>query len=252
MKISFVIPAHNEEAMVGQCLRSVFDEIDRVHDAGVHLDVEVVVVDNASTDHTREEALKFPNVTVVSERLKGLVYARRAGWVATDGELVANIDADTKLPTGWLTTVLAEFAKDSSLVALSGPYLYYDLPAWKRALVKVFYFIGWLIHLLNHHILKVGAMVQGGNFVLKRSAWDSVGGFDVTISFYGEDTDVAKRIGVVGGVLWTWRLPMYTTGRRLEKEGLVRMSWIYTLNHLSVLWTGKPATQKYSDIRIDA
>ncbi len=238
--------------MIGQCLRSVFAEIDRVHDAGVHLDADVVVVDNASTDHTREEALKFAGVTVVSERLKGLVYARRAGWVATDGELVANIDADTKLPEGWLTTVLTEFLKDSSLVALSGPYLYYDLPAWKRALVKVFYFIGWLIHLFNHHILNVGAMVQGGNFVLKRTAWDSVGGFDVSISFYGEDTDVAKRIGAVGRVLWMWRLPMYTSGRRLEKEGLVKMSWIYTLNHLSVLWTGRPATQKYSDIRIDA
>src|SRR3989344_6185281 len=190
MKISFVIPAYNEEKMVGKCLTSVFKEL--MSTPGV--DAEVVVVDNASTDRTREEALKFSNITVVRENLKGLVYARRAGWVATEGELVANIDADTMVPAGWLSTVMSEFAKDKNLVALSGPYLYHDISVFKRALVKVFYFLGWIIHLVNHHILHAGAMVQGGNFVLKRAAWDSVGGFDTTISFYGEDTDVAKRI----------------------------------------------------------
>ncbi len=238
--------------MLGKCLASVFKEIEGSRTSLNPFEAEVVVVDNASTDRTREEALKFSNVTVVRENLKGLVYARRAGWVATSGELVANIDADTIVPDGWLSTVVREFAKDKNLVALSGPYIYYDLPAWQRALVKAFYFLGWLIHLVNHHVLRVGAMLQGGNFVLRRSAWDSVGGFDVTISFYGEDTDVAKRIGKAGRVKWTWGLPMHTTGRRLAEEGLVKMSWVYTLNHLSILWTGRPATKKYSDIRIDA
>ncbi|OGC88976.1 glycosyl transferase family 2, partial [Candidatus Adlerbacteria bacterium RIFCSPHIGHO2_02_FULL_54_18] len=196
MKISFVIPAYNEEQMIGKCLRSVFAEIKRT--PGVQ--AEVVVVNNASTDRTREEVLMFPNTTVVEERLKGLVYARRAGFVATSGELVANIDADTIVPPGWLARVLGEFSKNSTLVALSGPYLYYDLPAWKRALVKVFYFVGWLIHLLNHYVLHKGAMLQGGNFVLKRSAWEKAGGFDTTISFYGEDTDVARRISEHGRV----------------------------------------------------
>src|SRR3989344_6936394 len=183
MKVSFVIPAYNEEAVIGKCLASVFDEIARVktRDTDVLvLETEVVVVDNASTGRTREEALTFAGVTVVREQLKGLVYARRAGWVATHGELVANIDADTVLPKGWLSTVMREFKKDKNLVALSGPYLYYDIPAWKRALVKIFYFLGWLIHLVNHHVLHAGAMVQGGNFVLKRAAWDSVGGGDTS------------------------------------------------------------------------
>ena len=131
MKISFVIPAYNEEKMIGKCLKSVFDEINRSRTSIDSTGVEVVVVDNASTDRTREEALKFPNVTVVRENLKGLVYARRAGWVATVGDIVANIDADTMVPAGWLSTVMSEFAKDKNLVALSGPYLYYDIPVWK-------------------------------------------------------------------------------------------------------------------------
>ena len=65
------------------------------------------------------------------------------------------------------------------------------------------------------------------------------------------EKELAKRIGAVGKVKWTWKLPMYTTGRRLDKEGLVKMSWLYTVNHLSILWTGRPATKHYSDVRID-
>src|SRR3990167_3155537 len=182
MKISFVIPAHNEEAVIGKCLASVFKEINR---SRTSIDTEVVVVDNASTDRTREEALKFPNVTVVRENLKGLVYARRAGWVATVGDIVANIDADTMVPAGWLSTVMSEFAKDKNLVALSGPYLYYDIPVWENLLVKVFYFFGWLIYLFTHFVLNKGAMLQGGNFILRRDACDRAGGFDTTIAFYG-------------------------------------------------------------------
>lgn len=246
MKISFVIPAHNEEKLIGACLKSVFAEIDRMHDSGEHLEAEVVVVDNASTDQTREEALKFTNVTVVREGLKGLVYARRAGFVATDGELVANIDSDTVVPEGWLTTVLLKFKKDSTLAVLSGPYIYYDLPAWRRAFVKAFYFPAWCMHHLGIPV------VQGGNFVLRRTLWEQAGGFDITISFYGEDTDVARRCAQVGRVEWTWKLPMYTSGRRLNEEGMLRTAWVYTLNFFHVHATGKPATKKYSDIRIDA
>ncbi len=59
MKISFVIPAYNEEKAVGKCLKSVFAELSRAREAGEKFEAEVVVVDNASTDRTREEALMF-------------------------------------------------------------------------------------------------------------------------------------------------------------------------------------------------
>jgi len=48
------------------------------------------------------------------------------------------------------------------------------------------------------------------------------GGFDTSITFYGEDTDVARRISRVGTVKWTFKLPMYTSGRRLAHDGVMR------------------------------
>jgi glycosyltransferase involved in cell wall biosynthesis len=245
-QLSFVIPAYNEEALIGPCLQSVLDEIKR---SGV--DAEVVVVNNASVDRTAEIARGFQGVRVIDEPKKGLVNARHAGFENSTGELVANIDSDTLVPEGWLTTVVESFARDPKLVCLTGPYIYYDLSAWNRFLVRLFYGVTWLIYFVNHYVLRVGSVVQGGNFVFKRAAWQQVGGYDRSIEFFGEDTDVAVRLSKVGGVKWTFALKMKTSGRRLEKEGVFRTAGTYTLNFFWVTFRGKPATKEYTDIRPD-
>ena len=176
MQLAFVIPAHNEEALIGNCLQSVLAEVRR---SG--RDVEIVVVNNASTDRTKEIAQSYAGVRVVDEMEKGLVAARDAGFRATTAELVANIDADTVVPAGWIDTVLDEFARHPRIVCLSGPYYYYDLSAWNRFLVSLFYGVTYLIYLLNRFVLRVGSVVQGGNFVFKRSAWLKAGGYNRAI-----------------------------------------------------------------------
>jgi glycosyltransferase involved in cell wall biosynthesis len=243
-KLAFVIPAYNEEALIGACLESVLSEVKR---SGA--DVEIVVVNNASKDRTKQIAQSYAGVKVVDEIQKGLVHARHAGFENSSAELVANIDADTKLPVGWITTVLAEFDKNPKLVGLSGPYIYYDLSLWNQVLVRLFYYLSYAMYLINRFVLKVGSMIQGGNFVIKRSAWIKAGGYDRSIAFYGEDTDIAVRMSKVGPVKWTFRLPMFTSGRRLEKEGVFKTAGTYTLNYFWVIFRGKPATKEYTDIR---
>ena len=244
MQLAFVIPAYNEEGLIGRCLESVTK---RVKETGI--DAEIIVVNNASTDRTKEIAEGFEGVTVVDEFNKGLVHARRAGFENSTAELVANIDADTELPSGWIETVLSSFEKKPELVGLSGPYIYYDLSAWNQFLVKMFYGISYLVYLLNRFVLKVGSMIQGGNFVIRRSAWNKAGGYDTSISFYGEDTDIAVRLSKVGPVKWTFKLPMRTSGRRLAEEGVFQTAGRYVLNFFWVTFRGKPATKDYTDIR---
>jgi glycosyltransferase involved in cell wall biosynthesis len=246
MKLAFVIPAYNEEALIGACIESVLAEIAR---SGLGDDAEVIVVNNASVDRTGEIARSYEGVRVVDEMQKGLVHARAAGFDATQAELVANIDADTIVPAGWLDTVMAEFAKDEKLVALSGPYIYYDLSAWDQFLVKLFYGVTYAIYILNRFILRVGSVIQGGNFIFRRAAWAQAGGYDKSIVFYGEDTDVAVRLAKIGKVKWTFRLKMKTSGRRLKKEGVFKTGMDYALNFFWVTFKGKPATKDYQDIR---
>lgn len=246
MKLAFVIPAYNEETLIGPCIESVLCEVER---SGCN--AEIVVVNNASTDRTRQVAEGYEGVRVVDEHQKGLVHARHAGFEATSAELVANIDSDTMLPPGWIAEVQRNFERDPKLVGLSGPFIYYDLSTFDQALVRVFYYAAYLIYLVNHYVLHVGSMIQGGNFVIKRSAWVSVGGFDKSIAFYGEDTDVAKRLSRVGKVRWTFKLPMRTSGRRLKEEGVFRTGWTYVVNYFWVTFAGRPLTKDYNDIRPD-
>ncbi|HEX8946764.1 MAG TPA: glycosyltransferase family A protein [Candidatus Paceibacterota bacterium] len=243
MRISFVIPAYNEEQLLPKCLASVEKELARTS-----CDAEVIVVNNASTDRTGEVARSFSFVRVVDEPCKGLVRARAAGLAAATGDLIANVDSDTMLPEGWLATVLREFARDEKLAALSGPYLYYDLSLPRRALVKLFYLGGYIANAFLK-LFGIGAMLQGGNFVFRRSFFEQVGGFNTSIEFYGEDTDVARRLSRVGKVKFTFALPMFTTGRRLAHEGLITMGFKYAANFFYTNIVGTPLTEKYIDIR---
>jgi len=244
MRLSFVVPAYNEEAYLPACLESILAQTKELGDA-----VEIIVVNNASTDRTREVALGYPGVRVVDEMRKGLTFARQAGFAASSGELIANVDSDSRLTPGWVQTVLKNFAGDPKMVSLSGPFIYYDLTPSQRVSVQVFYVIAFTVYAINRWVLRAGSMVQGGNFVLRRQALEKIGGFDTTISFYGEDTDIARRMHQVGTVKFTNRLKMFSSARRLKKEGMMTMAWRYTLNYFWTTFRKKPFTQEYSDIR---
>ncbi|MDT7950548.1 MAG: glycosyltransferase family 2 protein [Acetobacteraceae bacterium] len=244
IRLSFVVPAFNEEALLPSCLKSIQAEIAR---SGVR--AEIVVVDNASTDQTAAVGRSFTGVTVVAEPRKGLAQARKAGFDASSGVLVANIDADTLLPPGWIDRVEAEFARDRRLVTVSGPYDYYDVPFRMRASARLFYVVGFCTYSVNRFVLRVGSMVQGGNFVVKRDALIEAGGFDPSIKFYGEDTDIARRMAKIGAVKFTWKLMAKSSGRRLKGDGLLMTGFRYSCNYLSTTFWGKPFTSSWQDYR---
>jgi cellulose synthase/poly-beta-1,6-N-acetylglucosamine synthase-like glycosyltransferase len=244
MQISFVIPAFNEAANIGSCLESIFREL-----ATTRCSFEVVVVDNASTDDTAKVAEGYPGVRVIREPRKGITFARQAGFAASHGDLVANIDADTLLTPGWLGTVEREFARDPALVCLSGPQRYRDVSGWVRAATRLFYAMAFLAYLVARFVLRAGSMVQGGNFVCRRSALESIGGFDTSIQFYGEDTDIARRLHRVGRVKFTFSLPIFASGRRLAGEGVCATGIRYAVNYLWVTASGRPFTRSSRDLR---
>ena len=243
MKLSFVIPAHNEAAHIGSCLESILKETQSKSFA-----VEIIVVNNASADKTKEVALSFPNVKVIDEEKKSITYARQAGYLVATGDLIANVDADNILPPGWTEKVFSEFFKNDKLVGLSGPLIYHDLPWFIRAEVKIFYLVGYLTYLLNHFIFKKGGMIQGGNFIVRKSALDKIGGFNTNIVFYGEDTDIARRLQEAGYIKFTFKLPMFSSGRRLAKEGVIMTGLRYAVNYFWVLFFKKPLTKTVRDI----
>ncbi|MCX6787359.1 MAG: glycosyltransferase family A protein [Candidatus Kaiserbacteria bacterium] len=243
MKISFVIPAYNEENYIADCLQSVLHAT-----ADKPYLTEIVVVNNASTDRTAEIARQFPGVCVVDESRKGLTRARQKGFESTTGELIANIDSDVRLPIDWLDKAFAEFERCPELVCLSGPFVYHDLSLLHRLITKMFYGLGFIFYRLNRLFTRRGAMAQGGNFIVRRTSLQKIGGYDTNIAFFGEDTDIARRMSHVGRVEFTFRLWVYTSGRRLKTQGVVRTGLKYALNYFWVLFFREPLHKTYTDL----
>lgn len=236
MKISLVIPAYNEEKYISTCLESVVK-----NGGGLY---EIIVVNNASTDKTPEIATGFSEVRVVTESKKGITRARQRGIQESSGDIIAFIDADTRMPEGWLQKIQKEFSTNPKLVSLSGPYDYYDLSGFSRFSARFY----WLCIAVPVYYF-VGYMLLGGNFAVKKSALLKIGGFDTGIEFYGEDTDLARRLSRIGKVKWRNNFFIWTSGRRIMGEGILRTAYLYTINFIWEVIFKKPFTKNNKDIR---
>jgi glycosyltransferase involved in cell wall biosynthesis len=234
--ISLVIPAYNEEDYLPACLEAVMRNV-----AGKAM--EIIVVDNNSTDRTREVVERYPAVTYVFEPRKGITRARQRGFLAATGDILAYVDADTHPPAGWLEQIREQFSACEDLGCLSGPYSFYDLSGILGRIAS-----GWFV--AARPLYKItGYMLVGGNFAIRRDVLEKMGGFDSSIEFYGEDADIAKRARKHGKMLFSPRFVMPTSGRRMKKQGFARMAGIYFANYLWIVFRGKPVTKGYEDVR---
>lgn len=93
MKVSFVIPALNEEGIVGKTIKSI--PVDKIEEAGY--DVEIIVVNNNSTDNTAQEA-KDAGATVFLEKNRGYGNAYIRGFKEATGDIIIMGDADGTYP----------------------------------------------------------------------------------------------------------------------------------------------------------
>lgn len=234
MNISIIIPAHNEAEYIGDCLASILRETEKQP-----YKVEILVVNNASTDATRQIALQYKGVHVVDEPAKGLTKARQKGLQEAKGEFLAYLDADTRLPEGWFKKVERAYKTYPHLVCFSGPYRYFDAPWYYRYVLNL---IWWISAPLTYRV--VGYMVLGGNFVAKKKALLAMDGFDTNIVFYGEDTDIARRISKFGTAMFSMNFFVYASSRRFMREGLIKLSSIYAINFIWQVLFHKPFTQK--------
>ncbi|MCO8270262.1 glycosyltransferase family 2 protein [Actinoplanes sp. TRM 88003] len=90
MSLSVIVPVFNEERFLGACLDAVLAQHEPVH--------EVIVVDNNSTDGTREVLAAYAGrVLVLRESRQGVQHARNRGLDAASGTVFGRIDADTAI-----------------------------------------------------------------------------------------------------------------------------------------------------------
>lgn len=229
--VSLVIPAYNEEKYIGACLDSVFS-------SGAKF-FEIIVVDNGSTDHTKEIVESYKNVRIVSEEKRGVMFARQRGINETTGDIVAFIDADTIMLSGWYEQIIKMFSGDLILASLSGPYIFDGISLRTKILVWIFYY---LITLPIYYILGYAAIF--GNFAIRRSVLEKMGGLNTEILFYGDDTDTVKRANRFGKTIFSMDFKIRTSPRRFAQEGILFTAWRYVINFAYIVFLDKPHTKE--------
>ena len=243
LSISVIVCAHNEARYLPACLHSLLAQTRRPDD--------ILVVNNASTDETRAVALQIPHVRVVDEPRKGLVIARETGRLASTGDVLVYVDADCRAPLTWLERIEARFAADAALLALSGPYRYYDWDWWGRLLIRAYDFtLAPATQVLVKYLLRIGTVFYGGNFAVRREALERIGGFDTSIEFHGEDTNLGRRLFAVGKVGLFHDCFLHTSARRYVAMGKGTVIRLYVRNFTSELLHHRPKDATHLDVRI--
>ena len=177
--LSIVVPAFNEESYIGPTLDAVqtATECLRQRDG---LDVEIIVVDNGSTDRTAEEA-ESHGARVVEEARGNVAIARNAGARAAKSQLLVFVDADTLWPESLLCRVVDVMSDDRCIGgAVDTDYR----PA--RFVIRV-YVRFWRV------VGRMFRMAQGATQFCQADVFSSVGGYDETI-FMGEDVEFYWRL----------------------------------------------------------
>jgi glycosyltransferase involved in cell wall biosynthesis len=211
----------------------------------------IFVIDNASTDDTAAVAALVSGVHVVHEAQKGLVCARARGFAESTSDVLAYLDADCRAPEHWLSRIERRFARDDgTLAAVTGPYRFYDWhPLGKLIVGSYDIFVAPPAQILVHNLLRMGAILYGGNFAARRDAIDSIGGFDTSIEFHGEDTNLGRRLAAVGKVELRRDCWLYTSARRYRAMGTGRVLSLYYRNFVSEILHHRPADTAHVDVR---
>ena len=242
LTVSVIVCAHNEAQFLSPCLYSLLAQ-SRIPD-------EIIVVNNASSDATGEVARRVPGVRVIDEPRTGLVVARETGRRAATGDVLVYLDADCRAPLTWLERVEQKFVARPALLALSAPYRYYDWDWRGRMLIRAYDLtLAPATQLLVKHILRIGTIFYGGNFAVRRDALEAIGGFDTSIEFHGEDTNLGRRLHAAGRVALFYDCYLYTSARRFVAMGNGAVVRLYVRNFRSELLHHRPKDTTHLDVR---
>ncbi len=233
VSVSVIVPARNEEAFLGHCLDTILAQ--RFPRARM----EVVVVENGSTDRTSEVALGYaardPRVRVVPSLAPNHAAAMNDGLMAAKGDVVARVDAHSWVPPDYVEAVVAALARHPEAAGVGGPFL----PAGETLLERV------------TGMARASRLGVGGGYGVDRERDDhpvrtvqcgaywrqtllDAGLFDVMMA-YGEDEELNWRLRQAGRQIYLCGALAQHYRPRASLRALARQYWNYGQGRLRVL-----------------
>jgi glycosyltransferase involved in cell wall biosynthesis len=195
--ISFIVPAYNEEVMIGATVRALSASAGALNEP-----FEVIVVDDASTDGTAEIA-RAQGAAVVCVSLRKISAVRNAGARFAKGDLLVFVDADTLVPEASLRGMLAALAGGAIAGGARVRFDGHGIGAWARALGE---FGCWTLFHLGF---------AGGCFLFaRRPVFEAAGGFDERY-FASEEIHIKLALAKLGRFAMVPEA-VITSGRKLR------------------------------------
>jgi glycosyltransferase involved in cell wall biosynthesis len=199
MKTSVVIPALNEELMIREALTNI-----RRQD----IPVELIVIDNGSTDNTPKIAEKYCDKVYIKPGYS-LADLRDFGVRNSSGDIIVTTDADCIAPAGWLSKLVKEF-EDPKIIAVGGGFK----PLNANPLS---HFYCWISPIMQ----RMG-LFQGANMAFRKEAYIKSDGYGSAKR--AEDWHLSFNLGLIGktkfirGAFTFTEIPL---NRQIEYPGII-------------------------------
>ena len=198
--ISFIVPAYNEERLLGATL-------DALHAAGRAVGelYELVVVDDASTDQTALVAQRH-GALLVSVAHRQIAATRNSGAREANGELLIFVDADTIVDEA-IARSAVQAMRDGAVGGGAAVRFDEAVPLYARLMMPVLV-----------RVFRAARLAAGCFLFCTRSAFVAVGGFDE--GFYGAEELVVSRALKRYGKFVVLRQAVTTSGRKLRTHSV--------------------------------
>ena len=179
--VTVVVCAYNAADTIDDCLTAL--------DGLTYPNVEILVVNDGSTDATADIASRYPRVRVINISSSGLCVARNTGLAEATGDIVAYTDADCRVDPDWLTYLVQPFLH-SDLVGVGGPNVVPPDDPWMAQ--SVARAPGGPTQVMLDD--RIAEHIPGCNMAFSREALLSIDGFNPVYLRAGDDVDICWRL----------------------------------------------------------
>lgn len=222
-KLSVIVPALNEEALIEKCLVSLSDQ------TVSRKSFEIIVSDSSSTDHTVEIARSLADRVVVCEK-RSAGFGRNFGARHAQTGFFAFIDADTVACSAWIEGCIESLGKH---IAATGPMKSLE----KDSLMAQLFYYWWGIQ--SHASILLGNPIfPGFNMAVRKNAFLEVNGFSEK-NFTCEDIDFSLKLKALGRIGFSKKMLVETSSRRVKETGYfqyISNAWAHFLFNKSKTW----------------
>jgi cellulose synthase/poly-beta-1,6-N-acetylglucosamine synthase-like glycosyltransferase/peptidoglycan/xylan/chitin deacetylase (PgdA/CDA1 family) len=230
--VAVIVPAFNEEVGIGRTVGSLA--------ASTYPHLEIVVVDDGSTDRTAEivEGLKLAQVQLVRRPNGGKAAALTTGIHHTNAEVVVMVDGDTIFEADTITRLVQPLS-DPRVAAVSGNTKVGNRSGLLGRWQHIEYVMGFNLDRRLYEILQSTPTVPGAIGAFRRSVLIELGG--VPGQTLAEDTDLTLSIGRLGHRVVYAEDALAWTEAPSTLSGLWRQRYRWSFGTMQAVWKHKRA-----------